>query len=288
MITAAKRLVPIALLAIATSCGGPTKIDAKPAPIGTGDTGTGTGMVGTGTTTTPPTGAPAAKAIYAPALLATPLANDPTKTTIHRLSNGMTVYISPDSQQPTIVAHIAVRAGGAQDPQISTGLAHYLEHMLFKGTSKLGTLDYAKEKPHLDKIASLYADLRKPGADRDRVLKEIDSETQASAAFAVPNELDQLYARMGITGLNAFTNSDATVYIANIPKNRIAQWARVESTRRDGTLARFKTADTWIETLASENTSDGGHITPECQLTAAAALLDVLVEAIVASRARVS
>jgi predicted Zn-dependent peptidase len=220
------KLLPIALLAITATCGG-AKPASPPPP--------GVGAVEPGPSGTPPSSTPpastGAKAVYAPALLATPLANDPTKTTIHRLSNGMTVYLSPDKQDPTIVAHIAVRAGGAQDPQLSTGLAHYLEHMLFKGTSKLGTLDYQQEKPHLDKIATLYAELRKPGADRDRVLKDIDSETQKSAAYAVPNELDQLYARMGVTGLNAFTNNDATVYVSEIPKNRIAQWARVESQR---------------------------------------------------------
>jgi predicted Zn-dependent peptidase len=202
-------------------------------------TGSDTGDTGD-TAGTPPVAPPSnARAVYAPALLAQPLANDPTKTTIHRLSNGMTVYICPDPQEPTIVTHIAVRAGGGQDPQISTGLAHYLEHMLFKGTTKLGTLDYAKEKPHLDKIASLYAELRKPGSDRARVLKEIDSETQASAAFAVPNELDQLYSRMGVSGLNAFTNNDSTVYVSEIPKNRISQWARVESQRYSDAVFRL-------------------------------------------------
>ncbi|HEU0030865.1 MAG TPA: insulinase family protein [Kofleriaceae bacterium] len=221
----AKRLVVVALVGLACTCGG-------------GSQSTVGGSSGPRPVPPPPTTTEPAKpivqtprAIAEPKLFAQALPNDPTKTTIHRLSNGMTVYISPDPKQPTIVAQIAVRAGGAQDPQSSTGLAHYLEHMLFKGTSELGTLDYAKEKTHLDKIATLYAELRKPGVERDRVLKEIDSETQKSAAYAVPNELDQLYARMGIVGLNAFTTSDATVYVSEIPKNRIAQWARVESHR---------------------------------------------------------
>jgi predicted Zn-dependent peptidase len=179
------------------------------------------------------------KAVYAPPLMSAPLPNDPAKVTIHRLSNGMTVYISPDSQEPTITAHIAVRAGGGQDPKASTGLAHYLEHMLFKGTSQLGTLDYAKEKVHLDKIAQLYADLRKPNANRAAILAEIDKQTQESAAYAVPNELDQMYSRLGISGLNAYTNNDATVYVTEIPKNRIAQWARVEAARYSDPVFRL-------------------------------------------------
>ena len=223
MLRLANRLLPIALLSIAATCGPGAKPDAvRPGPT-------------TGTGAAPGTTAPSrAKATYAPALQPNPLATDPTRTTIHRLSNGMTVYLSPDplhQQKPSMIAHIAVRAGGAQDPQLSTGLAHYLEHMLFKGTSKLGTLDYAKEKPHLDKIAALYAELRRPGSDRDRVLKDIDAETQMAAAFAVPNELSQLYARIGVNGLNAYTNNDATVYVSEVPKNRLAQWARVEVER---------------------------------------------------------
>lgn len=231
----ARRLAPVVLLVLATCGGGKSPDVTHPAPIDKGDPSTTGGTA----PTVPGPPATGAKAVYAPALLATPIANDPMKTTIHRLSNGMTVYISPDPQEPTIVTHIAVRAGGGQDPQISTGLAHYLEHMLFKGTSKLGTLDYAKEKPHLDKIASLYAELRKPGNDRDRVLKDIDKETLESAAFAVPNELDQLYSRMGITGLNAFTNNDSTVFVSEIPKNRIAQWARVEAQRYGDAVFRL-------------------------------------------------
>ena len=179
------------------------------------------------------------KAIETPALIATPLPGDPTRTTIHRLSNGMTVYLSPDAEEPSVVAHIAVRAGSRNDPEQSTGLAHYLEHMLFKGTHILGTLDYDKEKVHLDRIARLYDELRTPGSDRARVLHDIDAETQQSAAYAVPNELDHLYAQLGITGLNAWTNNDATVYVAKVPKNRMAQWARVEAQRYAGAVFRL-------------------------------------------------
>ncbi|HEY0990519.1 MAG TPA: insulinase family protein [Kofleriaceae bacterium] len=226
-----KRLFAIAVVATSSTCGPANKPDTMPAPAPA------------------PVAQPAAqdkapapkvaKAIEAPALIAAPLPDDPTRTTIHRLSNGMTVYLSPDAQEPSIIAHVAVRAGSRNDPERSTGLAHYLEHMLFKGTTKLGTLDYDQEKPHLDRIASLYADLRKPGADRDKVLHEIDSETQKAAEFAVPNELDQLYARIGVTGLNAFTANDATVYISRIPKNRVAQWARIEAQRYSDAVFRL-------------------------------------------------
>lgn len=219
--------------ALAASCGGKTTpatdTTAKPIP---------TPVDSTAPVVTQP--APSGKkASVSPTLIGKPLAGDATKTTIHRLSNGMTVYISPDKQEPTVLAYVAVHAGGSYETRTSTGLAHYLEHMLFKGTSQLGTIDYAKEKPHLDKIAALYDDLRKPGADRDRILKDIDAQTQAAAAFAVPNELDQLYAQLGIAGLNAFTTNDATVYVTNVPKNRLEQWAKVEAARYSDPVFRL-------------------------------------------------
>ncbi len=230
----AKQALVVGALVIGATCGGgggkgptgPTTMGNEGGPVGGGPVDTAnTG--GTGT----PAPSNGKKAVYAPPVIASPLPNDPARVTIHRLSNGMTVYISPDPQEPSVVAHVAVRAGGGQDPQASTGLAHYLEHMLFKGTSQLGTLDYAKEKPHLDKIEKLYAELRRPGSNRAQILADIDKETQATAAFAVPNELDSLYARIGITGLNAFTNNDATVYVTEVPKNRLSQWAKVEASR---------------------------------------------------------
>lgn len=226
------RVLALAALIVATSCGG------GPKPDTTTSTAPDRGAADTeeppaGTSGTTPTTGPRGpgKAVEQPKLLAQPLPNDPAKVTIHRLSNGMTVYISPDNQEPSVVTHIAVRTGGRNDPPSSTGLAHYLEHMLFKGTTKLGTLDYAKEKPHLDRIAQLYVELRKPNADRDKILKQIDEETQQAAQYAVPNELDSLYGQLGIKGLNAYTNVDSTVYITTVPKNRLAQWAKVEVER---------------------------------------------------------
>jgi len=244
----AKQALVVGAIVLGSSCsggggGGGGKGNTTPGGGPTGPTGP-TGPVDTAGTsgTGGPVGTPAPgarKAVYAPPLIAQPLPNDPAKVTIHRLSNGMTVYLSPDPQEPSVVAHVVVRAGSSQDPQRSTGLAHYLEHMLFKGTAQLGTLDYAKEKPHLDKIEKLYADLRKSGVDRTKVLTEIDKENVASAAFSVPNELDSLYSRIGITGLNATTREDSTIYITEVPKNRLAQWAKVEAARYSDPVFRL-------------------------------------------------
>ncbi len=167
-----------------------------------------------------------------PAELPSPLPDDPLGVTIHRLCNGLTVFLSVDREQPRVHAWIAVRAGGRHDPAHSTGLAHYLEHMMFKGSPRLGTLDAAAEAPHQARVAALYDRLpATPLAERPQILAAIDEATQATAAVAVPNEIDRLYAGLGILDVNAFTTDDATVYLADLPAQRLAAWARIEAER---------------------------------------------------------
>ena len=169
---------------------------------------------------------------------------DPMGVTVHRLANGMTVMLSVNREEPRIDAWITIRAGGAKDPADATGMAHYLEHMQFKGTPRLGTLDWAQEKPHLDRITALYEELfgtRDP--DRRKALyAEIDAENQAASQFAVPNEFDRLYDALGAQGLNAFTSNDQTSYTVSIPTNRVQQWADVETERlREPVYRLFQT-----------------------------------------------
>ncbi|MBA3550125.1 MAG: insulinase family protein [Nannocystis sp.] len=168
-----------------------------------------------------------------PALLPTPLPDDPLGVTIHRLANGLTVYLSVDNEQPRVHAWIAIRAGSRHDPAHSTGLAHYLEHMMFKGTPKLGTLDGVAELPHLERTAALYDRLPHASSVEDRasILAEIDAATQASAQTAIPNEIDRLYAALGILDVNAFTSDEATVYLADLPAARLEAWAHIEAER---------------------------------------------------------
>ncbi|HEY0709015.1 MAG TPA: insulinase family protein, partial [Polyangia bacterium] len=163
------------------------------------------------------------------------------RATIHQLANGLTIYISPDRTQPLISAHIVVRAGSRTDPPDSTGLAHYLEHMLFKGTSDLGTLDGEAERPHIEKIASLYDSLyaEKDEARRTALLAAIDSETQASSKWLVPNELDRITATMGFRGMNAMTSEDWTMYLVELPANRLDHWARMEAARLNQPVFRL-------------------------------------------------
>lgn len=168
-----------------------------------------------------------------PATIETPRADDPTATTIHRLANGLTVYLSPDRRLPRVAIRVAVRAGSKNDPADSTGQAHYLEHMLFKGSQNFGTLDFAKEKPHLERIRALYEDLfdAKNETARQSIYKAIDEANVKAAALAVPNELDKFYRAIGAEGLNAYTSDEQTVYVVNIPSNRLDAWATVEAER---------------------------------------------------------
>jgi predicted Zn-dependent peptidase len=150
-----------------------------------------------------------------------------------KLDNGLEVYLSKNSESPRFRAEIAVRAGSKMDPADATGIAHYLEHMLFKGTEKFGTVDYKKEKVLMDKIIATY-DKRfkeKDEAKREELNKEINKLTVEASKYAVPNELDYLYSKMGGSGINAYTSDEETVYIVDLPKNKIEQWAMVESER---------------------------------------------------------
>ena len=180
--------------------------------------------------------APSAAQILAasnlPPLVESPLAGDEMGVTVHRLQNGLTVYISTERQEPRFSAWFAVRTGSRNDPPDSTGLAHYLEHMLFKGTDDYGTLDFAAERVHLDRIAGLYDELREASpARREAIFAEIDQQTQAAAQYAIPNELDRLYSTLGIEGVNAFTSNEVTAYIGDVPSNRLEAWATIEAER---------------------------------------------------------
>src|SRR6266511_3232122 len=158
---------------------------------------------------------------------------DPMAVQIYELDNGLRVYLTENHETPRFEAQIAVRAGSKHDPAESTGLAHYLEHMLFKGTTRMGTLDHEKEKPHLDRIIELYEKHFRetdPGK-RKAIYAEINQETQLAAQYAIPNEMDKLYKAMGEQGLNAHTWHEETVYQVNLPANRLEQWAIIESER---------------------------------------------------------
>ncbi len=181
-----------------------------------------------------------------------PLLDDPSKAQIFRLDNGLTVQVTENHDRPRFFAEIAVRAGGKDDPPETTGLAHYFEHLMFKGTGEMGTVDYAAEKPHLDRIEELYeAHFKETDpAKRAEIYRQIDAENQAAAKYAVANELDRLYSAMGGADINAHTGAEETVYEVNLPKNRLRQWAAVEAGRFANPVFRLFPSE--LETVYEE------------------------------------
>lgn len=170
-----------------------------------------------------------------------PAPDDPLGAHIYRLDNGLTVYLTENHETPRFYAEIVVRAGSKHDPAESTGLAHYLEHMLFKGTAKLGTVDYESEKVHLDRITELY-EIYFHETDPDKrkgIYADINAESQKAASYAAPNEIGSLYTSMGGTALNAHTHYEETVYRVDLPSNRLEQWAIIESERMGNAVFRL-------------------------------------------------
>ncbi|RFZ95191.1 insulinase family protein [Mucilaginibacter conchicola] len=158
---------------------------------------------------------------------------DPTHSRFYTLKNGLTVILSPTAKQPRIQAYIAVKAGSKTDPSDHTGLAHYLEHMMFKGTDKFGTLEWSKEKPLLDKIDDLYEQYNstKDEGKRKEIYKEIDKTSGEAAKFAIANEYDKMMAAMGGQNSNAFTSFEQTVYTEDIPSSSIDKFLVMQAER---------------------------------------------------------
>ncbi|AZQ61058.1 insulinase family protein [Flammeovirga pectinis] len=159
--------------------------------------------------------------------------NDPLKTRIYTLDNGLKVYLSEYKDAPRIQTYIAVKAGGKNDPATSTGLAHYLEHIMFKGTSHFGTLDWNKEKVYLDSIEHMFNHYKTLTNDDERTeyYKKIDQVSNDASKLAIANEYDRMIGMIGASGTNAYTTEDRTVYVNNIPANELNRWLEIESDR---------------------------------------------------------
>ena len=178
--------------------------------------------------------------------------DDPIQARMYTLKNGLKVYISPNADEPRLATLIAVRAGSTSEPKETTGLAHYFEHMMFKGTSKIATLDWEKEKLVLDQISDLFEQHR---STTDTELKKaiyhkIDSLSQIAATYVAPNEYDKLVSSLGAKRTNAGTSYESTVYINDIPSNEFEKWLKLESERFDNMILRL--FHTELETVYEE------------------------------------
>ena len=192
--------------------------------------------------------------------------NDPLNARIYTLDNGMKVYLSSYDDAPRIQTSIAVKAGSKNDPADATGLAHYLEHMLFKGTDKFGSLDYKQEKVLLDKIEALYEEYRAiemtDTINRDLIWQQIDSISGEAAKLCIANEYDKMLSGIGAKGTNAYTSNEKTVYINDIPSNQIEKWLKIEAERFR--MPVFRLFHTELETVYEEKNrsldSDGSKM----------------------------
>ena len=169
------------------------------------------------------------------------VSNDPTGLRLYTLDNGLKVYLSKNNDEPKIQTYVTVRAGSSYDPAETTGLAHYLEHMLFKGTSEIGTTDWEYEKKYLDTISTLYEAHKseKDAAVKEDIYREIDRVSLAASDYSIANEYDKIIVSLGAEQTNAHTSLEETVYKNKIPANELEKWAIVESHRFDELVLRL-------------------------------------------------
>jgi predicted Zn-dependent peptidase len=152
--------------------------------------------------------------------------NELLTVTSFKLSNGFTVFLNEDTTTSKIFGAVIVNAGAKNESSDATGMAHYLEHLLFKGTNQLGTSDYAKEKPYLDSINVLYDKLASTSDpdQQDRLQRAINDQAQKASEYGLPSEFDKLLRSIGSTGINAFTNYEMTFYHNSFPSHEIEKW----------------------------------------------------------------
>ncbi|WP_394371154.1 M16 family metallopeptidase [Chryseobacterium tagetis] len=161
------------------------------------------------------------------------ISNDENKVRTYTLKNGLKVFLAQNFDAPRIQTYIPVRTGSNNDPSDNTGLAHYLEHMMFKGTSKIGTQNWEKESELLQQISELY-EQHKAESDPEKkkaIYNKIDEISQEASRYAIANEYDKVISSLGATGTNAHTWFDETVYKNNIPNNELEKWLKVEKER---------------------------------------------------------
>ncbi len=166
---------------------------------------------------------------------------DENKVRTYTLKNGLKVFLARNTDAPRIQTYIPVRTGSNNDPADNTGLAHYLEHMMFKGTSKLGTLNWDEEKKLLDQISDLYEQHKaEPDPEKKKeIYRNIDRVSQKASRYAIANEYDKAISSLGATGTNAHTWFNETVYKNNIPNNELEKWLKIEKDRFSDLVLRL-------------------------------------------------
>ena len=161
------------------------------------------------------------------------------KVHVKTLANGLTVIVCERPEAPVFSFFTHVDVGSDREVPGITGLAHMFEHMAFKGTDRIGTTDYAKEKAALEAVETAYAaydfERRRPTGRDEAKVKELEKAWKdriaEADAYVVQNEFGEIIDREGGVGLNAFTSNDETGYFFSFPQNRLELWAYLESER---------------------------------------------------------
>ncbi|MDD2635151.1 MAG: insulinase family protein [Bacteroidales bacterium] len=155
------------------------------------------------------------------------------KLTEFKLKNGLSVYLNEDPSVPNVLGAVVIKTGGKYDPAEHTGTSHYLEHMMFKGTDELGTIDYQSEKKFLDSIENKYDELAKTKDETERqaIQKKINELSLEAGKYAIPNELDRTLDQIGSSMVNAFTSDEIVAYFNVFPNNQMEKWMMIYSHR---------------------------------------------------------
>jgi predicted Zn-dependent peptidase len=151
----------------------------------------------------------------------------------YKLSNGFTVILNEDHTKAEVVGVVVAKAGSKNDPADATGMAHYQEHMLFKGTETMGTTNWNAEKPYIDSIFMFYDSLgsTKDDVKRKEIQQRINGFSLIANQYAIPNELSNLIKSIGGTNLNASTGPDQTLFYNSFPPGQIEKWLDLYSKR---------------------------------------------------------
>jgi len=190
--------------------------------------------------------------ILAPSTLFSQVKSENLKIKSYTLKNGLSVYLNPDNSVPNVLGAVVIKTGGKFDPANQTGTSHYLEHMMFKGTDKLGTIDFEKEKSYIDSITVKYDELAKiedPEA-RKKVQEEINKLSLEAGEYAIPNELDRTLDQIGSSMVNAFTSEEIVAYFNVFPNNQMEKWLMIYSHRFKNPVFRLFQSE--LETVFEE------------------------------------
>ncbi|MCW3788740.1 M16 family metallopeptidase [Plebeiibacterium sediminum] len=174
------------------------------------------------------------------------------KVETYTLANGLTIYLNEDHSTSSVMGMVAVKGGSKRDPQDATGIAHYFEHIMFKGTDKIGTTDYTKEKVYLDSIAAQYDKLGQTtdSKERETIQLKINQLSLEASDYAIPNEFDRIISQMGGQDLNAFTGYEYIGYLNSFPQTEMEKWLEIYSHRFENPVFRLFQSE--LETVYEE------------------------------------